>query len=158
MSQEKAVALHRQMCVEGRWNLLLSYLGFTIHSSVPNNASNTSCQRKGQWHIDYKYTINCTHKEVQRELSYDLLHSKAHMLIHLFLICWVTSIQYHLIMMWSRIRFATRLVDGTSIWFSLVLALGAMSWKAIRSIKRSTGMVRAPRCAAACSKRTKRER
>lgn len=61
--------------------------------------------------------------------------------------CWVMTSQYHLIMMSSRIRFATGLVDGTSVWFSLVLAWGAMSWKAIRPIKRSTGMVWAAACA-----------
>lgn len=68
-------------------------------------------------------------------------------LTHLSWKCWVMSSQYHLIMMSSRIRFAMGLVDGTSVWFSLVLAWGAMSWKAIRSIKRSTGMVWAAACA-----------
>lgn len=37
-------------------------------------------------------------------------------------------------------EFTMMLADGTPVWFSLVLAWGAMSWKAIRSIKRSTGM------------------
>lgn len=51
------------------------------------------------------------------------------------------SSQYHLIMMSSRISFAMSLVERTLVWFSSVLAWGAMSWKAIRSIKRSNRMV-----------------
>lgn len=50
-----------------------------------------------------------------------------------------------------------RLMDGTSVWFSLVLAWGAMSWKAIRSIKRSTGMVWAAMVCSSLRRQTKRE-
>lgn len=78
-------------------------------------------------------------------------------LSHLFWNCWVMSSQYHLIMMSSGIRFAMRLVDGASVWFSLVLAWGAMSWKAIRSIKRSTGMAWAAAVCSGLHRETKRE-
>lgn len=79
-------------------------------------------------------------------------------LTHLFWDCWVMSSQYHLIMMSSRIWFSMRLVDGTSVWFSSVLAWGAMSWKAIRSIKRSTGMAWAAMVCSSRRRETKREK
>ena len=78
-------------------------------------------------------------------------------LTHLFWNCWVMSSQYHLIMMSSGIRFLMGLVDGTSVWFSLVLAWGAMSWKAIRSIKRSTGMAGAAMASSSLRTETRRK-
>lgn len=127
-----------------------------IHSSVCNNASNIALRTEGRKHIDNGNAMGCTPKEVtwtlmwpeQFFLSRGMSWWENQKLSHLFWNCWVMSSQYHLIMMSSGIRFAMRLVDGASVWFSLVLAWGAMSWKAIRSIKRSTGMAWA---AAVCS-------
>lgn len=122
-------------------------------------------RREGHKHIVNDSAVGCTPKEgnLNPYMTRTGLPVTGHavtrgiMLTHLFSNRWVMSSQYHLIMMSSGIRFVMGPVDGTSVWFSLVLAWGAMSWKAIRSIKRSTGMAGAAMASSSLCTETRRK-
>lgn len=122
--------------------LYFSVLSVTLHKTLVVTGEVTStltgrCQRCGAFMWTH------TTRKVLPDTRQVMTSAKC---LLIFSGTWVTSSQYHLIMMSSRVRFVMRPTDWTSVWFSSVLGArdgGAMSWKAIRSIKRSTGMARA---------------